>query len=59
VIRVTRTPVDGENTEGVYTFEVLSNTTFPIVNGKYQVFPLCSGNSSYVNALIEWDKENN
>jgi hypothetical protein len=59
VIRVTRTPVDGENTEGVYTFEVLSNTTFPIVNGKYQVLPLCSGNSSYVNALIEWDKENN
>ncbi len=59
VIRVTRTPVDGKYAEGSYTFEVLSNTTFPIVNGKYQVLPLCSGNSSYVNALIEWDKENN
>lgn len=59
VIRVTRTPVDGERTKGTYTFEVLSNTTFPLVDGKYQQMPFCDGNADYVNALIQWDKENN
>ena len=59
LIRVTRTPVDGERTEGTYTFEVLSNTTFPMVEGNYQNLPFCAGNEDYIDALIEWDKENN
>ena len=62
VIRVTRTPVDEKRTEGTYTFEVLSNTTFPMIDGNYQrlYFHWSESytSSAYVHALIEWDKEN-
>lgn len=51
VIAVTRTPITDDPASGIYSFDVITIKSFPVVNGQFQHVPL-----KYVEELIESHK---
>lgn len=51
VIAVTRTPITDDPASGIYSFDVITIKSFPVVNGQFQHVPL-----EYVEELIESHK---